>query len=138
MSCPPPVLPQPLTTSAITMEQVKSFAIASGDSNPIHLSNEAAQAAGLSGPVLHGMIVVGHLENYLERMIDHQIEELQVRFVRPVPVGSALAMSVRHIGPPAERLHLRVIVNIEGGVLVAIGEARMARRINDPGETREF
>lgn len=133
MNSPPPVIPPPQTTSVITMEQVKAFAIASGDSNPIHLSSEAAQAAGLSGPVLHGMIIVGRLESYLQQMSDYEIRELQVRFVRPAPVGSALTMSLRHIGSSDEELHLRLIANIENGVLVAIGEARMARRLSHPG-----
>ena len=134
MNNPLLVLPPAQATSPITMEQVSAFAIASGDSNPIHLSSEAAQAAGLSGPVLHGMIIAGRLEGYLHQMTGYEITQLQVRFVRPAPVGSALTMSLRHIGSFEEEIHLRLIANIENGVLVAIGEARMRRRISHPGQ----
>jgi acyl dehydratase len=118
-------LPAPETTPPITMAQVTAFAAASGDSNPIHLSAEAARAAGLAGPVLHGMIVAGRFEAFLERMEGYEIAELQVRFVRPVPVGSALTIAARPIDASGPQHHIRLLATI-GGVLVAIAEARLA------------
>lgn len=115
------------TTPAITPEQVMAFAHASGDHNPIHLSDEAARAAGLPGAVLHGMFVVGQLEAFLARMDGFSIAEMQVRFVRPVPVGRALALSARPIGTADAHLHLRLLVKIDANVLVAMGEARLHR-----------
>ena len=106
------------------MEQVTAFADASGDGNPVHLSEDAARAAGLAGPVLHGMIIAGRFETFLERMEGHEIGELQVRFVRPVPVGSVLTVSARPIDPTSPRHHIRLLATIDG-VLVAIAEARL-------------
>ena len=133
MNAHTPDLPAPETTSPITMEQVRAFAEASGDSNPIHLSSEAARAAGLAGPVLHGMIVAGRFELFLERMKNCALAELQVRFVRPVPVGSALTISARPIEVSGAELRLRLLANIAGGALVAIAEARLAP-VSQPAE----
>ena len=115
-------------TSEIGMAQVRAFAAASGDSNLIHTSAEAALAAGLAGPVLHGMIVAGRFETFLERLEGHEIAELNVRFVRPVPVGSALAISGRPAGSPDSGLHLRLLATVDGIGLVAIADARLEPR----------
>ena len=40
----------------ITREDLGRYAEASGDHNPIHLSDDAAQALGLPGVVAHGML----------------------------------------------------------------------------------
>jgi acyl dehydratase len=118
-------LPAPETTPPITMAQVMDFAAASGDSNLVHLSEEAARAAGLAGPVLHGMIVAGRFEMFVERMHGYEIAELQVRFIRPVPVGSALTIAARPLDVSGPQHHIRLLATIEG-VLVAIAEARLA------------
>ena len=46
--------------------------------------NTNDQAAGLAGPVLHGMIVAGRFETFLERLEGYEIVELRVRFVESV------------------------------------------------------
>ena len=124
------MLPAPETTPPITMAQVMAFAAASGDCNPVHLSEDAARAAGLAGPVLHGMIIAGRFETFLERMEGYEIAELQVRFVRPVPVGSALTIAARSIDVSGPQHHIRLLATI-GGVLVSIAEARL-EPLSDP------
>lgn len=121
---PGPVL-LPEVTAVISMDQVKAFAAASGDFNPIHTSADEAQSAGLAGPVLHGMIVAGRFETFLERLEGYAISELRVRFVRPVPVGSVLTISARTLGTSAPDIHLRLLATSEGSGLVAIAEARL-------------
>ena len=46
----------PARTLLITREDVRRYADASGDHNPIHLDDAAAQALGLPGVVAHGML----------------------------------------------------------------------------------
>lgn len=126
MSRPPPnPLPAPDVSPPVTAAQVLEFAIASGDDNPIHLSPEAARSAGLEGPVLHGMFIAGRLEIFLEQFEGYDVAELKVNFVRPVPVGAVLAISSRHIPAEGPHLRLRLLVNIEGGSLAAVAEARL-------------
>jgi acyl dehydratase len=119
--------------AVIGMEQVRAFAVASGDFNPIHTSADAAQAAGLAGPVLHGMIVAGRFETFLERLEGYEIVELRVRFVRPVPVGSALTISARPFADLGQGLHLRLLATGGGSGLVAIAEARL-EPLSEPTE----
>ena len=129
---PVPAL-SPEVMAVIGMEQVRAFAVASGDFNPIHTSADAARAAGLAGPVLHGMIVAGRFETFLERLEGYEIVELRVRFVRPVPVGSALTISARPFAASGQGLHLRLLAAGGGSGLVAIAEARL-EPLSEPTE----
>ncbi|MDX2358209.1 MaoC/PaaZ C-terminal domain-containing protein [Dietzia sp. PP-33] len=53
---PQPGEPIPARTCPITREDLRRYADASGDHNPIHLNDEAARALGLPGVVAHGML----------------------------------------------------------------------------------
>ena len=46
----------PSRTLLITRDDLVRYAEASGDNNPIHLGDDAAQALGLPGVVAHGML----------------------------------------------------------------------------------
>ena len=46
----------PARSVPITREDLRRYAEASGDHNPIHLDDEAARALGLPGVVAHGML----------------------------------------------------------------------------------
>ncbi|MGH8881642.1 MAG: MaoC/PaaZ C-terminal domain-containing protein, partial [Stackebrandtia sp.] len=43
----------------VTRDDLAAYAQASGDHNPIHLDDAAAQAAGLPGVIAHGMYTMG-------------------------------------------------------------------------------
>lgn len=53
---PSPGEPIPARSLPVTREDLRRYADASGDHNPIHLSDEAARALGLPGVVAHGML----------------------------------------------------------------------------------
>ena len=42
---------------AINREQLRAYATASGDPNPIHLDEEKAKSVGLPGIIAHGMLI---------------------------------------------------------------------------------
>jgi acyl dehydratase len=42
----------------VTVEQIRAYAAASGDRNPIHLDDEFARRAGLPGLIAHGMLTM--------------------------------------------------------------------------------
>jgi acyl dehydratase len=46
---------------AITREQLRAYAEASGDPNRIHLDEEVARSAGLPGVIAHGMLSMAFL-----------------------------------------------------------------------------
>ena len=45
----------------VTREDVKAYADAGGDQNPLHLRDEVARAAGFDGIIAHGMFTMGHM-----------------------------------------------------------------------------
>ncbi len=47
----------------ISKEQLRSYADASGDFNPIHLDEEVARGAGLPGVIAHGMLIAAFISN---------------------------------------------------------------------------
>ena len=84
----------PLVKPPITREQLRRYADASGDYNPIHLDEEAAQRVGLDGVIAHGMLSMAFLGQFVQQQINDTsgayISELKVRFVDMVRVGDAL------------------------------------------------
>jgi acyl dehydratase len=72
----------------ITRADVRRFAEASGDFNPIHLSDEAAQAAGFDGLVAHGLYTLALATRALTEWAGSLtvVAEIGTRFTRPVVV----------------------------------------------------
>lgn len=128
-----PEIPAPAASPAVMPEQVLAFAAASGDSNPIHSSADAAQSAGLPGPILHGMFIAGQFEIFLETIAGYRVKEMGTRFVRPVAVGSTLIVSARALSSSLLQPHLRLLCKTDDGVLVAIADARL-EALSDPAE----
>ena len=106
---------------------VKAFAAASGDLNPIHLSDDIARRAGLDGAILHGLFITARFEAYLEAIAEARLRMLQTRFVRPAPVGVNLIVHGRVLGATPGELHLRLLAKSPAGTLFAVGEARLDR-----------
>jgi acyl dehydratase len=55
----------PLVKGPITREDLKAYAAASGDPNPMHTDDEFARNAGYSGVFAHGMLSMGYLAEFL-------------------------------------------------------------------------
>lgn len=63
----------------VTPELLKRYAQASGDNNPIHLSERAAKEAGLDGVIAHGMLIAAWMNESLVRA-GYQILDMKFRF----------------------------------------------------------
>ena len=55
----------PLVKGPITREDLKRYAAASGDPNPMHTDDEFARNAGYPGVFAHGMLSMGYLGEFL-------------------------------------------------------------------------
>ena len=103
---------QPLFTSSrvVTREDVKAYAQASGDQNPLHQDDAVARAAGFPGVIAHGMFTMGTLASAIvERFGDDAVlERLGAQFRSPVFVGETIECggSVRSVD---ERTHTAVL-----------------------------
>lgn len=82
---------------AVTAERVRQFALASGDSQWIHVDEARARQGPFGGPIAHGFLTLSMLPAFQQTAL--HIEGLQmgvnyglnkVRFTSPVPVGSRL------------------------------------------------
>ena len=77
----------------ITREQIKAYAEASGDHNPIHLDDDFARQVGLPGIIAHGMLQMGLLATWVSDLAgDHRkLRRLGVRFAGTVLPGDTLS-----------------------------------------------
>lgn len=71
-----------------THVQIRQYAEASGDFNPIHLDDNYARQVGLGGMIAHGMLTMAQMAAMLSEWIgkEGRIRKLDVRFeqiVRP-------------------------------------------------------
>ena len=55
----------------VTRELLKSYAKASGDTNPIHTNDVVAEKAGLKGIIAHGLFSYGFLTKLFEDFLEH-------------------------------------------------------------------
>jgi acyl dehydratase len=81
----------------ITREQIKAYAEASGDHNPIHLDEEFARSVGLPGVIAHGMLQMGLLASWISGIAgDHRrLRRLSVRFAGMLLPGDTLMLGGR-------------------------------------------
>ncbi|WP_291349319.1 MaoC family dehydratase N-terminal domain-containing protein [Desulfosporosinus sp.] len=72
--------------------QIRQFAEASGDFNPIYLDDTYARQVGLEGMVAHGTLTMGQLEAMLTEWIGKtgRISKLNVRFEQVVRPGDKI------------------------------------------------
>lgn len=55
-----------------TLEQVHSWARVSGDNNPVHYDNSFTKSMGLSGPIVHGQLVVSILLDMVDTWLGQE------------------------------------------------------------------
>ncbi|MEV6139181.1 MaoC/PaaZ C-terminal domain-containing protein [Nocardia sp. NPDC051990] len=112
-------------TVSISREDVSNFAHISGDSNPIHLCEHSAQAAGFPTTIAHGMHLMGLGASFLIRgsqLIGRAREQAVIthyraRFANPVlirtghPAAIELCASVRSSRSPSHHATAQLIAN---------------------------
>ena len=84
---------------SITRPQLAKYADASGDHNPIHTEDEAAEEAGLPGVIAHGMLTAATMGLLFSPYLEHgYVKELQTRFSGMVYPGDELTIGGRVSG----------------------------------------
>jgi len=81
----------------ITQEQINQFAEATGDRQWIHIDPERAKAGPFGAPIAHGFLTLSLLPQFFASALHLTQTRMgvnyglnKVRFMSPVPVGSAL------------------------------------------------
>ncbi|MGQ4597105.1 fused (3R)-hydroxyacyl-ACP dehydratase subunits HadA/HadB [Nocardia sp. R6R-6] len=90
----------PVGSFQLTRGDLANYAGVSGDANPIHFSDHAAQVAGLPTVVAHGMLTMGLAGGYLTTWLGDPtaIRKFSVRFSGFVPIAADAASTVEFTG----------------------------------------
>ncbi len=111
----------------ITMEDVRQFALVTGDDNPIHVDEEYAGRSRFGKPVVHGVLLLGIISKVLGRDFPGHgsiAVSIACRFLRPVPVGSEIAVEVKVAEKIEKHRHVKGRVYIYlGSKMILSGEA---------------
>lgn len=82
----------------VTRLQLIKYAGASGDFNPIHTIDEAAEEAGLPGVIAHGMLTLATMGLVFSPYLEYgYVKELKARFSGMVFLGDELSIGGRVI-----------------------------------------
>lgn len=70
------------TKEKVTKVQLVKYAGASGDFNPLHTDDAFAQKIGLPGVIAHGMLVMGFLGEYINKLAGDvaEVKDFKMRF----------------------------------------------------------
>jgi len=85
----------PSLTKHVTVEQIRRYAEASGDRNPIHLDDTFARSAGLPGVIAHGMLTMAFANQMVTDWLGDRslLQRLQGRFAGMVVPGDDVTCS---------------------------------------------
>src|SRR5207249_4699244 len=125
----------PLVKPPVTQEQLRRYADASGDYNPIHLDEEAARRVGLDSVIAHGMLSMAFLGQFISQQLPDVpgafVSHLNVRFANMVQLGDTLTCCgmVKERGQDdqgRERALVECWVQNQRGEKVTLGQATVA------------
>lgn len=107
----------PTLAKTVTREDVRAYADASGDQNPLHQDDAIAQAVGFPGVIAHGMFTMAHLASCVTRWLGDAegLARLRAQFRAPVFMGETIVAggTVRSLDPETRRAVLDLWVTLE-------------------------
>ncbi len=121
----------PVRVLRFDLADLRRYAAVSGDDNPIHLDVALARRAGLQGPPVHGMLLIGSFEPAIDPWRANLVlQRLSAKFLRPVFAGESVEISGRVVevgAGEAPYALLRLLVHNERREIVVIAEAVLAK-----------
>jgi len=108
----------PPIARVVTREDVREYAEASGDRNPLHLEDEHARLVGFPGIIAHGMFTMGHLASCVSAWAGGgEIRRMKVQFRAYVLMGETIVAGgrVKHLDPDSRTATLELWVTTERG-----------------------
>jgi acyl dehydratase len=114
----------PVLTLTLTWADLIEYAGASGDFNPMHTDEVAAQAGGMKSVFGHGMLSAGLLTTAIENWLGAgSLKKFKVRFVKQTWPGEVLSTQVTVVARRDGEVDLECrLVNQDGEAKVE-GEA---------------
>jgi acyl dehydratase len=101
----------------VTRHDVRDYADAGGDQNPLHQVDAAARAAGFDGIIAHGMFTMGHMAACVTAWAKEAeaVTAISAQFRAPVFMGDEIVAGgrVRSVDPEARTATLDTWVTVE-------------------------
>lgn len=87
----------PSLSRVVTREDVRAYADAGGDHNPLHQDDDVARAGGFPGIIAHGMFTMGHLAECVTAWVGDPagVVRLSAQFRAPVLMGEEIVATGR-------------------------------------------
>jgi acyl dehydratase len=87
----------PSLSRVVTREDVRAYADAGGDHNPLHQDDDVARAGGFPGIIAHGMFTMGHLAACVTAWVGDPagVVRLSAQFRAPVLMGEEIVATGR-------------------------------------------
>jgi acyl dehydratase len=96
----------------VTQEQIRAYAAAAGDPNPIHTDEELAKSFGFPTTIAHGMLSLAIATECVGRWAGgyDRVASMAVRFSKPLLRGDTIIVSgrVTEVDATAGVVHLEV------------------------------
>ena len=107
----------PVRTKVVKREDVKAYADASGDQNPLHQDDNFARSVGFPGIIAHGMFSMAHLTKAITDWLGDPgtLKRIKVQFRAPVFMDETLVAkgSVKSVDPETKTATLLVSAEVD-------------------------
>ncbi|MDP9343529.1 MAG: MaoC family dehydratase N-terminal domain-containing protein [Actinomycetota bacterium] len=107
----------PVHAKVVKREDVKAYADASGDQNPLHQDDNFARSVGFPGIIAHGMFTMAHLTTGLTRWLGDPaaLKAIGVQFRAVVFMDETIEAggTIAELDPGTKRAKLDVWVRVE-------------------------
>jgi acyl dehydratase len=99
----------------VTAEDVKAYADAGGDRNPLHQDDAVARAAGFPGVIAHGMFTMGHMAAAVTAFAGDasKVVRISAQFRAPVFMGEEVVAGGRVVAVDDETATLETWVRVD-------------------------
>lgn len=117
------------TRPAITRDQLRQYANASGDLNPIHLDDAVAKEKGLDSVIAHGMLSMAFLGDYLLAQFPtpkYQVTHFQIRFRKMAVPGDVLRCEGEVTAESPVTIHVTLRTRNQRDEVTTDGEATLS------------
>ena len=109
----------PVRSKLVKREEVKAYADASGDQNPIHQDESFAKMVGLPGIIAHGMFTMAHLTSTLTSWLGDPaaLKGVDIQFRAVVEMDETIEAggTITELDPDTRTAKLDVWVRLERG-----------------------
>ncbi len=107
----------PSLSKVVRREEVKAYADASGDQNPLHQDDNFARSVGFPGIIAHGMFTMAHLVKAVTDWVGDPgaLKRMKVQFRAVVFMDEAIVARgrVESLDPKTKRARLSVWVEVD-------------------------